>query len=106
VLGKLAQKDFATADPKGATLKYMLITSLSVVLSLTFGILCFVRAARIAQFYRNHYASHRFLRSAVMFPFRALVESDYYETSIRACGVFMILLAVFLAFVTIQGLFG
>jgi hypothetical protein len=60
-------------------LKYVLITSLPTLLSLTFAIFCFARASRIVQFFRDHYASHRFLRSGVMFPFRIWWESDYAE---------------------------
>lgn len=87
-------------------IKYVLITSLSILLSLTIGIFCFLRANRIIKFYRNHYASHPFLRSALMSPFRVWWSSDYAETSIRLCGVFMILVAAFVAFVIIRGLLG
>jgi hypothetical protein len=87
-------------------LKYVLITSLSIAWCLTLGILVYIRALRIAHFYRNHYSSNRFLRSAVMLPFRAWIESDYYETSIRVCGASLILVALFLAFIMIRGLSG
>ena len=39
-----------------------------------------------------------------MFPFRTWWESDYAEALIRFCGVFMLLVAAFLAFVMIRGL--
>jgi hypothetical protein len=39
-----------------------------------------------------------------MFPFRIWWESDYAEALIRLCGVFMMLVAAFLAFVMIRGL--
>jgi hypothetical protein len=41
-----------------------------------------------------------------MFPIRAWVESGYHETSVRVGGVFLVLMALFLAFVMIRGLFG
>ena len=87
-------------------MKDVMITSIVIVLFLILGVLCLVLAARITRFYRKYYASDSFLRSAVMLPFRAWVESDYYETSIRIFGVLMILMAVFLAFVMIRGLLG
>ena len=87
-------------------LKYVLITLLSILLSVTFGLFCLIRANRIVQFYRNHYASNRFLSSAVMSPFRVWWNSEYAEASIRLCGVFMVLIAAFLAFVMIRGLLG
>jgi hypothetical protein len=96
----------APDDSERTTLKYVLITSLSIAWCLTVGILDYVRAPRITQFYRNHYSSSRFLSSAVMFPLRAWVKSNYYETSIMVCGAFLILMALFLAFVMIRGLFG
>jgi len=90
-------------SPDGRTLKYVLILSLSVVLFLTIGIVSLLRAATIARFYRNHYASHRYLRA--LFPIgRMWAESRYYETWIRVWGAFMILMAVFLATVMIRGL--
>jgi hypothetical protein len=82
-------------------LKYVLITSLSIAWCLTLGILVYLRALRIAHFFRNHYSSNRFLRSAVMLPFRGLDP-----TSIRVCGAFLILVALFLAFIMIRGLSG
>lgn len=85
--------------------KSILIASLSIILSLFIGIFCLVRAKGITEFYRNHYASHRFLRSAAMFPFRVWWDSDYAETSIRLCGVLMISVAALLAFVMVRGLF-
>ena len=84
----------------------MAITSVSIALFLTLGVLVYVRATRITQFYRNHYASNRFWRSAIMFPIRAWVESGYHETSVRVGGVFLVLMALFLALVMIRGLFG
>jgi len=85
-------------------LKYVLITSLSILLSLVFGVFCLLRANRIVDFYRNHYASHRFLRSGIMVPFRVWWDSEYAEALIRICGIFMMLIAAFLAFVMIRGL--
>jgi len=85
-------------------LKYILLTSLSVLLFLTIGLIHFMRAAAIAQYYRNIYSSNRFLKSAIMSPFRLWVDSPFYETWIRIFGVLMILVAAFLAFVMIHGL--
>jgi len=84
----------------------ILITSLSIAWSLALGILHVVYARRIAQFYRNHYSSHRFLNSALMSPFRVWVNSRYHETWIRVCGVFAILMGLLVAFVMLRGLLG
>jgi hypothetical protein len=78
-------------------LKYVLITSLAILLSATSGLFCLVRANRIVQF---------FLSSSVMTPFRVWWKSEYAEISIRLCGVFMLLISAFLAFVMIRGLLG
>jgi hypothetical protein len=85
-------------------LKYILLTTISIFLSLFFGVFCFVRASRIVEFYRNHYSSYRLLRSGLMFPFRAWWESEYAEALVRIIGVCMMLMAAFLAFVMIRGL--
>jgi hypothetical protein len=84
--------------------KYVPITSVSILLSLTLGLFCFARAGRIVGFYRNHYASHRLLKSRVMLPIRACWESDYAEDLIRICGILMLLMAAFLVDVMIRGL--
>jgi hypothetical protein len=87
-------------------LKGMLIPFLSIVLFLGIGVLHLVYAARIAQWYRNYYTSRRFLKSALMIPFRAWVESRFYETWMRVFGVLMILVGLLVAFVMIRGLLG
>jgi len=89
--------------PAGVPLKAILITSLSAVTFGATGVGLIVWANKIARFYKNHYASNRFLKS--IFPLRAWVETSYYyETMIKVVGTGMIGMAVLLLFIMIRGL--